>query len=83
MRPLLTSGKFYSHLRVIYLLCGALLGCAQTKILSCCRVREELNDMASGEYKLSVNDFIVKASALACRKIPEVNSSWMTEFIRQ
>jgi pyruvate dehydrogenase E2 component (dihydrolipoamide acetyltransferase) len=29
-----------------------------------------------GAYKLSVNDFIVKASALALMKVPEVNSSW-------
>ena len=28
-------------------------------------------------YKLSVNDFIIKASALALRDHPDVNSSWM------
>ena len=33
--------------------------------------------------KLSVNDFIIKASALACIKVPEVNSSWHETFIRQ
>ena len=33
--------------------------------------------------KLSVNDFIIKASALACVKVPEVNSSWHDTFIRQ
>lgn len=33
--------------------------------------------------KLSVNDFIIKAAALACRKVPEVNSSWQDTFIRQ
>lgn len=33
--------------------------------------------------KLSVNDFIVKASAIACRKVPEANSSWMGDFVRQ
>lgn len=33
--------------------------------------------------KLSVNDFIIKAAALACRKVPEVNSSWQDSFIRQ
>jgi len=33
--------------------------------------------------KLSVNDFIVKAAALACRKVPQANSSWQDSFIRQ
>ncbi|MBW0469524.1 hypothetical protein O181_009239 [Austropuccinia psidii MF-1] len=33
--------------------------------------------------KLSVNDFVIKASALACSDVPEVNSSWNDEFIRQ
>ena len=35
------------------------------------------------QIKLSVNDFLIKASALACQKIPEVNSSWQENFIRQ
>jgi len=29
-----------------------------------------------GGYKLSVNDFVVKASAAALMKVPEVNASW-------
>lgn len=33
--------------------------------------------------RLSVNDFIIKASALACKKVPEVNSSWLDTVIRQ
>jgi len=33
--------------------------------------------------KLSVNDFIVKAAALSCRKVPQANSSWQDTFIRQ
>ncbi|GIX81483.1 dihydrolipoyllysine-residue acetyltransferase component of pyruvate dehydrogenase complex, mitochondrial [Caerostris extrusa] len=48
------------------------------------RLRGELNNMLSKEgVKLSVNDFIVKAAALACKKVPEVNSSWQDTFIRQ
>lgn len=46
-------------------------------------VRAKLNNEANGEYKLSVNDFIIKASALAMAHVPEVNSSWMDTFIRQ
>jgi len=33
--------------------------------------------------KLSVNDFIVKAAALACKRVPEVNASWMGDFVRR
>ncbi len=32
--------------------------------------------------KVSFNDMIIKASAMALRKHPEVNSSWMGDFIR-
>ena len=46
-------------------------------------VRKQLNADANGEYKLSVNDFVLKACALACKKVPEANSSWMADFIRQ
>jgi pyruvate dehydrogenase E2 component (dihydrolipoamide acetyltransferase) len=39
--------------------------------------RVRLNDAAAkGAYKLSVNDFVVKASALALMRVPEVNASW-------
>lgn len=33
--------------------------------------------------KLSVNDFILKATALASVKVPEANSAWMNNVIRQ
>jgi pyruvate dehydrogenase E2 component (dihydrolipoamide acetyltransferase) len=33
--------------------------------------------------KLSVNDFIIKASAAALNKVPEVNSSWQDTAIRR
>ncbi|KAL3889497.1 hypothetical protein ACJMK2_001837 [Sinanodonta woodiana] len=48
------------------------------------RLRKEFNEILSKEnQKLSVNDFVIKASALANRKVPEANSSWMGEFVRQ
>jgi pyruvate dehydrogenase E2 component (dihydrolipoamide acetyltransferase) len=34
-------------------------------------------------YKVSVNDFIIKASALALKKIPAANASWSDEAILQ
>jgi pyruvate dehydrogenase E2 component (dihydrolipoamide acetyltransferase) len=33
--------------------------------------------------KISFNDMVIKASAMALRKHPDVNSSWMGDFIRQ
>jgi pyruvate dehydrogenase E2 component (dihydrolipoamide acetyltransferase) len=41
-------------------------------------MRAKLNAQSPKEngYKLSVNDFIVKASALALMRVPEVNASW-------
>jgi pyruvate dehydrogenase E2 component (dihydrolipoamide acetyltransferase) len=40
--------------------------------------RARLNEAApkEGGYKLSVNDFIVKAAAFALLRVPEVNASW-------
>uniref|UniRef100_A0A669CAN3 Acetyltransferase component of pyruvate dehydrogenase complex n=2 Tax=Oreochromis niloticus TaxID=8128 RepID=A0A669CAN3_ORENI len=48
-------------------------------------LRKELNAhlINAQNIKLSVNDFIIKASALACLKVPECNSSWMDTVIRQ
>lgn len=48
------------------------------------KIRDELNEVLKSEnFKLSVNDFLIKASALACLKVPEANSSWMDTVIRQ
>nr|CAG4639319.1 EOG090X08YX [Daphnia magna] len=47
-------------------------------------LRQEFNALLGKDGgKLSVNDFVIKAAALACRKVPEVNSSWQETFIRQ
>ncbi|CCU74622.1 Dihydrolipoamide acetyltransferase [Blumeria hordei DH14] len=51
-----------------------------TKLL---KLREALNTTANGKYKISVNDFLIKAAAIACKKVPTVNSSWRDGFIRQ
>lgn len=39
--------------------------------------------LSKDNLKVSVNDFVIKASALACRRVPEANSSWQESFIRQ
>ena len=46
------------------------------------RLREEMNEAAPRDkegkpaYKLSVNDFVIKALALALMRVPEANVSW-------
>ncbi|KAF5666359.1 dihydrolipoamide acetyltransferase component pyruvate dehydrogenase complex [Fusarium heterosporum] len=47
------------------------------------KLRQALNSSADGQYKLSVNDFLIKAIAVASRKVPQVNSSWREGNIRQ
>ncbi|MEO7306733.1 MAG: pyruvate dehydrogenase complex dihydrolipoamide acetyltransferase [Ferruginibacter sp.] len=44
-------------------------------------VRTQLNELSP--VKISFNDFIIKAAALSLRQHPNVNSSWMGDFIRQ
>nr|XP_027199292.1 dihydrolipoyllysine-residue acetyltransferase component of pyruvate dehydrogenase complex, mitochondrial-like [Dermatophagoides pteronyssinus] len=57
---------------------------AEIEVDELLRAREQLNGMLKSEnIKLSLNDFIIKASALACLKVPSVNSSWQDTFIRQ
>lgn len=55
-----------------------------TRVDKLLALRSQINESlaATGEGKLSVNDFIIKASALALRKVPDVNASWLGEFIR-
>ena len=43
--------------------------------------RKHINDVSP--VKVSFNDLIIKAAAMSLRKHPEVNSSWMGDFIRQ
>lgn len=45
-------------------------------------LRKRLNGRDGADYKISVNDFVIKASALAMRKVPMVNATWTDEAIR-
>ena len=50
------------------------------------KLREVFNKSLAekeGGAKLSVNDFITKAAALAMKDVPDVNCGWMGETIRQ
>ncbi len=45
--------------------------------------RKDMNDAANGAFKLSVNDFIIKASAMALKAYPAANVSWSDDAIHQ
>jgi pyruvate dehydrogenase E2 component (dihydrolipoamide acetyltransferase) len=51
------------------------------------KLRAELNGKSpkdgAGAYKLSVNDFVIKAAAATLRRIPKVNASWTDEGVAQ
>jgi pyruvate dehydrogenase E2 component (dihydrolipoamide acetyltransferase) len=44
------------------------------------KVRSELNSK-SDAYRISVNDFVIRAAALALRRVPAANASWSDEAI--
>ena len=44
--------------------------------------RAQLN-ARSDDYTLSVNDFVIRAAALALRKVPAANASWVDGALRQ
>lgn len=46
------------------------------------KVRKDLNDAAQN-YKISVNDFVIKATAMALEQYPAANVSWTDENIVQ
>lgn len=57
------------------------MDCAVTKMKEMVKA---LNAGAvDGEYKITVNDFIIKAAALACKEVPTVNSQWHGDVIRE
>ena len=56
---------------------------ATVSVTKLMKLRQALNSSADGKYKLSLNDFLIKACAVACKKVPTVNSSWRDGFIRQ
>jgi pyruvate dehydrogenase E2 component (dihydrolipoamide acetyltransferase) len=52
--------------------------CEVSKILA---IRQDIND-SLGEKLVSVNDLIIRACALALKKVPEANASWGEDHIR-
>jgi pyruvate dehydrogenase E2 component (dihydrolipoamide acetyltransferase) len=47
------------------------------------KTRAEMNEQADGKYKLSVNDFVIKACAAALKAYPAANTAWTDEAILQ
>ncbi len=50
------------------------------------KLRKQLNakaEAAKADYKLSVNDFVIRAAALALRKVPGANVSWTDDAVLQ
>jgi pyruvate dehydrogenase E2 component (dihydrolipoamide acetyltransferase) len=47
------------------------------------KLRKEINGDGKEGYAVSVNDFIVKAAALALRDVPECNVSWLGDALRK
>eukprot|EP01088_Endostelium_zonatum_P015989 TRINITY_DN4131_c0_g1_i1.p1 TRINITY_DN4131_c0_g1~~TRINITY_DN4131_c0_g1_i1.p1 ORF type:complete len:566 (-),score=233.04 TRINITY_DN4131_c0_g1_i1:17-1678(-) len=56
---------------------------ASIRLDSLMNLRKQLNANSNNKYKLSVNDFVIKASALALKRVPEVNSQFRGEAIRR
>ncbi len=47
------------------------------------KLRKDLNDRPGADYKLSVNDLVIKATAIAIRQKPAVNSIWGGDKVYQ
>ncbi|MBY0463019.1 MAG: pyruvate dehydrogenase complex dihydrolipoamide acetyltransferase [Alphaproteobacteria bacterium] len=45
--------------------------------------RRQLNARPNAAYKLSVNDFVIRACALALKEVPEANVTWHETYVRQ
>ena len=58
------------------------IDCQLDKLLA---LRKELNarspEDGDGAYKISVNDFVIKASALALMRVPDANAMWTDDAI--
>ncbi len=45
--------------------------------------RKRLNERADGDYKISVNDFVIRATAFALAKVPALNVRWTDDAMQQ
>ena len=54
--------------------------CVLDKLMA---ARAQMNEAADGAYKLSVNDFVIKANAMALKAYPPANTSWTDAAVLQ
>lgn len=48
------------------------------------KMRKKFNELLEKEkVKVSVNDLIIKGMAMACKKVPDGNTAWLGDKIRQ
>lgn len=47
------------------------------------QARTHINEVGAGAYKVSINDLVIKASALALKAIPAANASWYDDAVVQ
>lgn len=52
---------------------------SQISVSKLLKLRQSLNAAADGRYKLSINDLLIKAIALANLRVPEANSAWLLD----
>jgi pyruvate dehydrogenase E2 component (dihydrolipoamide acetyltransferase) len=55
----------------------------ECQIDSLLSTRKQINDMSNGKFKISVNDFVIKAVANALHAYPAANVAWTDEAILQ
>ncbi len=58
------------------------IDCRIDKLLEMRKVINAKAPEGEGAYKLSLNDFVVKAVALALKEVPEANASWNDDAVR-
>eukprot|EP00057_Strongylocentrotus_purpuratus_P030625 XP_782228.4 PREDICTED: dihydrolipoyllysine-residue acetyltransferase component of pyruvate dehydrogenase complex, mitochondrial [Strongylocentrotus purpuratus] len=56
---------------------------ADIDVGSVLRLQGSLNEMVSEDTPITLNEFVIKAAALSCQKIPDANSAWFGDKIRQ
>ena len=56
--------------------------CEIDALLTARKALNERSPEGEGAYKISVNDFVIRAAALALRDVPAVNASWTDAAIR-
>lgn len=56
---------------------------SQISVSKLLKLRQSLNSTAEDRYRLSVNDLLIKAIAVATKRVPNVNVSWLGDKIRR